>query len=48
MAGQGSSKHHQRTGVNEPVYNVRVLYPINDNSSKEIRDNILTDFFGYN
>jgi hypothetical protein len=48
MAGQGSSKHYQQTGIHEPVYNVRVSYPINDNSSKEIRDNILIDFFGYN
>ena len=48
MAGQGSSKHHQPTGINEPVYNVRVSYPINDGSSREIRDNILRDFFGYN
>ena len=48
MAGRVSSKHHQRTGVNEPVYNVRVSYPVNENSSKKIRDNLLIDFFGYN
>lgn len=48
MAGHGTSKHHQPTGVNDPVYNARLSYPINDESSKEIRDNILIDFFGYN
>ena len=48
MAGQGSSKYHQPTGTTNPVYNVHISYPLNDNSSKEIRDNILIDFFGYN
>lgn len=50
MAGQGSSrKHHQHhPHIKNPVFNARVSYPINDDSSDEIRSNILKDFFGYN
>lgn len=48
MAGQGSSNNHPQTvGNNNTVYNVRVTSPITDSSAAEIRDNILSDFFGY-
>ncbi len=47
MAARISSRKHRIMGVNDPLYNVRVSLPITDNSSKEIRDNILIDFFGY-
>jgi hypothetical protein len=47
MAGQASSGIHRKPAAGDPVFNARVSYPITDKSSREIRDNILIDFFGY-